>query len=131
VKPILAALRVEGDNGANAPLIKGMAHITGGGLTENIPRVLPGGLAARLNAGTWELLPVFRWLGRAGRLDTAELARTFNCGIGLVIVTAPEHAGAVMDILAAQGEDARVIGEVAPRAEGADAVVIDHAGSWA
>lgn len=83
------------------PLVKGLAHITGGGLVENVPRVVPRALAAAIDARVWGgLPPVFRWLLRAGRVAPAEMARTFNCGIGMVLVVAPEHADAVVRLLA-------------------------------
>jgi phosphoribosylformylglycinamidine cyclo-ligase len=76
-------------------LIKGMAHITGGGLLENIPRCLPDGLMAALDAAKWPLLPVFGWMQEQAKLSADDLARTFNCGIGMVVVCAPENADAL------------------------------------
>ena len=92
---------------------------TGGGLIENIPRVLPDGLCARLDATAWELPPVFRWLMAEGGIEPAELARTFNCGIGMVVVTSAADAGRVADTLSAEGETVFQIGKIA-RAESAD-----------
>ena len=78
VKSTLAAIATGG--------VHGMAHITGGGLLENIPRVLPEGLGADLNASAWKLPEVFQWLAKAGKIDQKEMARTFNCGIGLSLI---------------------------------------------
>jgi hypothetical protein len=72
--------------------IKGMAHITGGGITENLPRTLPGGLGFSLDRQSWAIPPLFTWLQRAGRVDDAEMFRTFNMGVGLILVCDPAHA---------------------------------------
>jgi phosphoribosylformylglycinamidine cyclo-ligase len=96
-----------------AGLVDGLAHITGGGLSENIPRILPDGLGVALDAAAWELPAVFRWLAATGRLAPAELARTFNCGIGMIAVTSPDRAAAVQQLLGEAGETVRPIGRVA------------------
>ena len=93
--------------------IKGMAHITGGGITENLPRILPHGTAAQVRVSSWEVPPLFRWLQESGRVPFDDMMRTFNMGIGLIIVTARDQAEALIEELAARGgKDARVIGEV-------------------
>jgi phosphoribosylformylglycinamidine cyclo-ligase len=93
--------------------IKGMAHITGGGLTDNIPRVLPHGTAAVVNPAAWDVPPIFRWLQESGRVPADDMRRTFNMGIGMVLVTAPDRAEPLIEELAARGgRDARVIGEI-------------------
>ncbi|MDX2028681.1 MAG: phosphoribosylformylglycinamidine cyclo-ligase [Alphaproteobacteria bacterium] len=92
--------------------VKGLAHITGGGLLENIPRVLPDGLGVKLNAKNWDVPGVFRWLAKAGNIDPQEMARTFNCGIGMVVIVASEHAEEVGKILTAAGEKVFRIGEI-------------------
>jgi len=93
--------------------IKGMAHITGGGITDNLPRVLPHGTAAVVNTGAWEVPAIFRWLQGSGSIPDDDMLRTFNMGIGLIIVTGRDHAEPLIDELAALGEhDARVIGEI-------------------
>jgi phosphoribosylformylglycinamidine cyclo-ligase len=97
VKPVLAAIRESG-------AVKALAHITGGGLSENVPRVLPDGIAAHIDLGSWRAPPVFHWLMQAGALDQAEMLRTFNCGIGLVVVVSPDGANAVLGALASAGE---------------------------
>ena len=89
-----------------------MAHITGGGLVENPPRVLADGQVLHLDLAAWTLPPVFAWLARAGRLGAMELLRTFNCGIGMVLVADPARAGAVGATLEACGETVRVIGRI-------------------
>jgi phosphoribosylformylglycinamidine cyclo-ligase len=75
--------------------IKGMAHITGGGITENLPRVLPDDVSARIQTGAWEIPPVFRWLQEKGRVPMDDMRRTFNMGIGLIVVVAPDHTDQV------------------------------------
>ena len=93
--------------------IKGLAHITGGGLTDNVPRVLPHGTVAVIDAAAWEVPPVFRWLQRNGQVPVEDMMRTFNMGLGLVIVTARDKAEQLMEELAARGgRDARVVGRI-------------------
>ena len=104
VKPALQAVR--------SGHVKAMAHITGGGLLENIPRVLPKGLGVWLSASSWPVPPVFTWLAQKSVIGMREMARTFNCGIGLAVIVAPDHADAVMKTLTDAGEKAYRIGEV-------------------
>ena len=95
--------------------VKGMAHITGGGITDNLPRVLPHGTAAVIDAKSWKVPPLFRWLQQNGRVPIEDMMRTFNMGIGLIIVTTAHQSEALIEELAARGgHDARVIGEVVP-----------------
>ena len=94
--------------------IKAMAHITGGGITENLPRVLPEGLGATVALDAWELPPVFRWLIDIAALPEAEALKTFNCGIGMVLVVAPEDVAPVIDALDASGTAAYRLGEITP-----------------
>lgn len=91
--------------------VKGLAHITGGGLTENIPRVLPDGLGAKLDRSTWARPGVFAWLAEAGVADR-ELFRTFNCGLGMIVVVARDAAGAAIESLEGTGERAWIVGSV-------------------
>jgi len=106
VKPALAALRTE-TGGLNA-----LAHVTGGGLTENLPRVLPEGLGASIDLGAWDLPPVFRWLAETGGISEAEMLKTFNCGIGMVAVCAANRAEELRATLEAAGEHVARIGTV-------------------
>jgi phosphoribosylformylglycinamidine cyclo-ligase len=92
--------------------VKGFAHITGGGLTDNIPRVLPDGMEVVLQRRSWARDPVFDWLASTGRVATAEMYRTFNCGIGMVAVVAPADVDATLAALKSSGETAAVIGTV-------------------
>ena len=116
VKSVLAAL-------ATHP-IKALAHITGGGLLENIPRVLPDGLAAHLVKGSWPQSELFAWLQRTAAIDDLEMNRTFNNGIGMVVVIAADQADACAASLRAAGEEVFVIGAIANRADQAAAVVV-------
>jgi len=104
VKPLLALLQ--------ATTVHALAHITGGGLTGNIPRVLPEGLEGLLERRSWPEDPLFAWLQRTARIDALEMYRTFNCGIGMVVIVPAASAAAAVELLAAHGESARVIGEV-------------------
>ena len=98
--------------------VKGMAHITGGGLTENIPRVLPQHLTAVIERSEWPLPPLFQWLQQEGQIADAEMHRVFNCGIGMVVIVAEADAGAAMQLLAAAGEQVHHIGLIKARGEG-------------
>jgi phosphoribosylformylglycinamidine cyclo-ligase len=103
-----------------AGLLKAAAHITGGGLPGNLPRVLPEGLSAVLAAGSWPVPPVFAWLAEAGNVTADEMLRVFNCGVGMAVIIAPGNLVAATAILAAEGEAAPLIGalEAAPGAAG-------------
>jgi phosphoribosylformylglycinamidine cyclo-ligase len=93
--------------------IKGMAHITGGGITDNLPRILPPGTYAAVDRSAWEAPPLFTWLGRTGSVPADEMFRAFNMGIGLILACAPEHAGTIVESLARNGEPGAVrIGDV-------------------
>jgi phosphoribosylformylglycinamidine cyclo-ligase len=104
VKPLLAL--------AKKVPIHGIAHITGGGLTENIPRVIPDGFGVLLSAQTWNRPEVFEWLQKTGNIADAEMYRTFNCGIGMTVTVGAEHVDKALQILRDQGEQPSVIGEV-------------------
>jgi phosphoribosylformylglycinamidine cyclo-ligase len=116
VKPVLATLA--------KVAIKGIAHITGGGLTENVPRVLPEAVAARLDSASWPMPAVFRWLKKQGNIEDAEMHRTFNCGIGMVLVVSPVEAKLAIDTLAANGVEAFEIGKIVARPEGMHQTVV-------
>ncbi|WP_189536426.1 phosphoribosylformylglycinamidine cyclo-ligase [Paludibacterium paludis] len=95
--------------------VKGMAHITGGGITENLPRVLPERVAADIDASAWPTPPLFDWLRTAGNVDAQEMYRTFNCGIGMIVIVAAEDAQAALALLEAEGETAWRIGRIRER----------------
>ncbi|MBI5232880.1 MAG: phosphoribosylformylglycinamidine cyclo-ligase [Deltaproteobacteria bacterium] len=99
--------------------LKAIAHITGGGMIENIPRVIPKGLKVEIFKGGWEVPPIFRYIKSIGNIDTDEMMRTFNAGIGMAIVTSPEESASLLMELKALKEKAWVIGRVAERKRGA------------
>ncbi|HEY6043658.1 MAG TPA: phosphoribosylformylglycinamidine cyclo-ligase [Nitrosospira sp.] len=94
--------------------VKGMAHITGGGLVENIPRILPDGICAILKKETWNVPALFRWLQQQGNVSDSEMYRVFNCGIGMVVIVAPEFADTALWLLRSAGEKAWHIGTIRP-----------------
>ena len=98
--------------------VKGMAHITGGGITENIPRVLPAGLTAEIKASGWQLPPLFQWLQAQGNIVPSELYKTFNCGIGMAVIVAKEHVAQAKALLEASGETVFEIGHIRAQAAG-------------
>jgi phosphoribosylformylglycinamidine cyclo-ligase len=104
--------------------VKALAHITGGGLPENLPRVFGESLAARVDTGSWEWPAVFRWLQEQGKVATPEMYRTFNCGVGMVAVVAAEHAQTAIDCLRSQGETAWSLGEMVPAQADQPAVIL-------
>jgi phosphoribosylformylglycinamidine cyclo-ligase len=108
--------------------VKGLAHITGGGLLENIPRILPEGCHAAIDAGSWDLPQIFVLLQRGGSMTPAELARTFNCGIGMAVIVAPEFGESVMSALESAGETVFQIGRVEAGTRGC--TVRGQTGSW-
>jgi len=120
VKPLLKA--VEKD------LLKGMAHITGGGLYDNIPRMLPKTLAAEVDVSAWTVPPVLKWLKEAGNVESREFARTWNTGLGMVIVVSKENADEAQKVLEEAGERVSVIGKLFTRGE--DEVVLKNLESW-
>lgn len=122
VRSCLAALATGG--------VKALAHITGGGLIENIPRVLPEPAAVELDASTWPLPPVMRWLAEAAHLPAEELARTFNCGLGMVAVVDAERASEVARVLIDRGETVHAVGRVIARAGGPAVVIRNTDAAW-
>jgi phosphoribosylformylglycinamidine cyclo-ligase len=116
VKPLLALME-------RLP-VKGLAHITGGGLLENVPRILPEHVSAVLDRHAWEMPPIFRWLKEAGNVAEREMYRTFNCGIGMVVVVAPEVAEEARRFLTEQGETVHTLGRIVPRAPGQPQTVV-------
>jgi len=117
VKSCLAAIRT-------TKAVKGLAHITGGGFPDNIPRVLPKGLGARIDLTRVAIPPVFKWLASVGDIAENEMLRTFNCGIGMIVIASPAHAAAVTDAFTRAGETAVTIGSVVA-ASGEPRVVYD------
>jgi len=105
VKSTLAAIRAGG--------VHALAHITGGGLTENLPRVLPEGVGAQVDLSAWDLPPVFKWLTKTTGMEQAELLKTFNAGIGMVLAVSADRADAITDLLQAEGETVFRIGQLA------------------
>jgi phosphoribosylformylglycinamidine cyclo-ligase len=110
--------------------IKALAHITGGGLTENVPRVLPDTVTAEIDAKNWALPPVFGWLMKSGGVAPQEMARTFNCGIGMVAVAAAADADAVTAELTAAGETVHRIGRIVARQADMAGTVVLGTQSW-
>lgn len=122
VKSLLQAFAIK-DDGKQA--IHGLVHVTGGGFYENVPRILPEGLNARIDVSAWDLPAVFKWLAEAGQLSHRDLASTFNCGIGMIVICKPEYADAIADSLTGSGETVYRIGAV-ERGEGASHCVLDN-----
>jgi phosphoribosylformylglycinamidine cyclo-ligase len=118
VKSCLAAI--------NAGGVHALAHITGGGLPENLPRVLPDGMAAHIDANQWTAPAVFSWLKQAGNIATPEMYRTFNCGIGMVCVVAAEQVEALTSIMSKHGESVHIIGKITHAVDGVARVTIDN-----
>jgi phosphoribosylformylglycinamidine cyclo-ligase len=117
VKPLLSLMQ--------SVAVKGMAHITGGGLVENIPRVLRAGLTAELDHRAWPLPPLFAWLQKHGGVADAEMHRVFNCGIGMAVIVAADDVETATGLLSAAGEQVWTIGTVRESREGeAQTVVI-------
>ncbi|MFP4313773.1 MAG: phosphoribosylformylglycinamidine cyclo-ligase [Alphaproteobacteria bacterium] len=123
VKSVLEALKIKGAD--NTPAIKGMVHITGGGFQENIPRILPAGLKAEIDTNAWTLPPLFQWMRDLGGLSPDDLSQTFNCGIGYMIICAPEQAQDLQASLTKSGESVVQIGTITARA-GEEEPVIMH-----
>ena len=119
VKPLLQLIKETG-------AVKAMAHITGGGLIENIPRVLPEGTQAIIDINSWQRPAVFDWLQAQGNVDEIEMHRVLNCGVGMIICVAPEHAETALACLRATGEQPWVIGRIDSAAEGSDRVVLNN-----
>lgn len=116
VKPLLALMQ--------AIKVKGMAHITGGGLTENVPRVLPENVTAVIERSAWTLPPLFQWLQKEGNVADDEMHRVFNCGIGMVVIVAAADAAKAADFLKAQGETVYTLGKIEARAEGQHQTIV-------
>ena len=122
VKSVLAVIKSGG--------VKALAHITGGGLVDNVPRVLPDALQADIDGASWKLPPVFAWLMKKGGVPLDDMIRTFNCGIGMVAVIAPDAESRITQVLKDHGETVHRIGKIVPRAAGADGCVVRNTGHW-
>ena len=122
VKSCLEALKLGG--------ITGLAHITGGGLIENPPRTFDSKLSAQIDAKSWEMPPVYRWLIKTGRIESMELARTFNCGIGMIVIVKPDQVETITKKLQDSGERVFQIGQLKARAPGAQPVIIENMDDW-
>ncbi|OJJ43791.1 hypothetical protein ASPZODRAFT_135817 [Penicilliopsis zonata CBS 506.65] len=130
VKPILKALAVPSSTSASSLAIKGLAHITGGGLVENVPRMLPQSLTAVIDASAWQLPPVFAWLKKTGNVSATEMARAFNCGVGMVIVVDQGSEAAVRSLFEAEGETVYQVGTLRARKAGEEGCVVDKLATW-
>jgi phosphoribosylformylglycinamidine cyclo-ligase len=117
VKPLLKLI--------DALPVHAVSHITGGGLLENIPRVLPDDAQAVLDGKSWQRSAIFNWLQEQGKVADHEMHRTFNCGIGMVVVVPAEHAQSAVDLLRGEGEEALIIGEIGSRSDDEPSVVIN------
>jgi phosphoribosylformylglycinamidine cyclo-ligase len=95
-----------------AGIVKGMAHITGGGITDNLPRILPLTLAAQIDTGSWSIPPIFDWLGRSGQIPPDDMRRTFNLGVGLIVTCSASDGSRVLEILTSTGERPWTIGQI-------------------
>lgn len=104
--------------------VKGMAHITGGGITENVPRVLPSGLTAEIKSSSWEMPPLFKWLQQQGNIAPNEMYKTFNCGIGMIIIIAQANAEQAQTILRNHGETVFEIGKIRQQQTGEAATIV-------
>jgi phosphoribosylformylglycinamidine cyclo-ligase len=122
VKSVLAAIKAGG--------VKSLAHITGGGLVDNVPRVLPDSLQADIDGASWKLPAVFGWLAKTGGVPRDDLIRTFNCGIGMVVVVAPDAEARVTQSFKDNGETVHRIGSIVTRADGAEGCIVRNTDRW-
>jgi phosphoribosylformylglycinamidine cyclo-ligase len=130
VKSLLKALEIKGADGK--PAIRGMAHITGGGITENVPRVIPDRLMAIIDASTWELPEIFKWLKAEGKLENDDMARTLNCGLGMIVICAPEKVEDLTKVLTQMGENVHKIGSIEEHKQSDISITMkNHAKAWA
>jgi phosphoribosylformylglycinamidine cyclo-ligase len=122
VKSVMAAIKAGG--------VKALAHITGGGLVDNVPRVLPDTLQADIDGASWKLPAVFGWLMKTGGVPRTDLIRTFNCGIGMVVVVSPDGESRVTQVFKDNGEIVHRIGSIVKRADGAEGCVVRNTDRW-
>ncbi|KAL5334772.1 phosphoribosylglycinamide synthetase [Aspergillus crustosus] len=124
VKPLLKALAV------SQTIIKGLAHITGGGLVDNVPRMLPPSLTAHIDAKSWQLPPVFSWLKRNGNVSAHEMTRAFNCGVGMVVVVEKGSEAAIKELLEKEGETVYQVGVLKVKYEGEEPCIVSNLETW-
>ena len=124
VRSLLEAFKIK--NSDDKPAIKGLAHITGGGFIENIPRVLPKDTKAVLDATSWGLPPIFHWLKQIGGLTHDDMVTTLNCGIGMAVICAPQHVDAITASLKNSGESVSRIGKIEKRSEGEEPIIVQN-----
>lgn len=110
--------------------IKAASHITGGGFLENIPRMLPPSLTAVVDGSSWVIPGVFKWLAKAGDIAVEELAKTFNMGIGMVLIASAENKAEAMSVLQSSGEKVYEIGKLIPRADGMEGCIVERSSGW-
>jgi phosphoribosylformylglycinamidine cyclo-ligase len=122
VKSALAAIKAGG--------VKALAHITGGGLVDNVPRVLPDALQADIDGASWKLPAVFAWLMKKGGVPIDDMIRTFNCGIGMIAIVAPDAEARVTQVLKDHGETVHRIGSIVKRPSGGEGCVVRNTGHW-
>lgn len=131
VKPLLKALSIPStSSSSSSSAIKGLAHITGGGLADNVPRMLPSSLAAHINVAAWQLPPVFSWLKKNGNVTATEMARAFNCGVGMIIAVEKGSAAAVQELLQKEGETVYEIGDLKTKKDGEEGCVLTGLETW-
>lgn len=128
VKSLLSALKIKNDQGQQA--IKGMANITGGGLIENIPRIMPDDIVTVLDANKWTLPPLFKWLADIGNLTVDDMAVTLNCGIGMIVVCEQADAQKIMDNLTEQGETVMKIGYLKKKTDEKSVIIENTDKAW-
>jgi phosphoribosylaminoimidazole synthetase len=129
VKPLLSVIKKHNSNPSNS-VVKGLSHITGGGLLENVPRMLPNNLRAEIDVMSWEMPAVFQWLKEAGNVAKEEMALTFNCGVGMVMVVAIERVEEVTKDLEGQGERVFRVGRLSKFDGDGDQCLLSNLEAW-
>ncbi len=130
VRSLLKALEIK-DESDGKTAIKGMAHITGGGLIENIPRIIPYGLSADIDVSSWKLPEIFKWLKNLGNIENSDLARTLNCGIGMIVICSDDYEKEVTKVLTNNGEEVFSIGKIKKQNNSDITITLNNLGaSW-
>ena len=117
-------------NAIKAGGVHALVHITGGGFIENIPRILPNDLSAQINARSWSVPEIFKWLAATGNIDSKEMLRTFNCGIGMILIVEPKMAPLIAQTLKISGETVFKIGQITAREDNRDVSIHNHESMW-